>query len=47
MSLFTSPMPVPLATEVPLDSTLLADATQRAKARFVSDCASYLQVEHN
>ncbi len=44
MSLLTSPMPVPLATEVPLDNTLLADAAQRSKARFVSDCASYLQV---
>ncbi len=30
-------------TEIPLDNTLLLDAVQKGKARFVSDCASYIQ----
>lgn len=31
-------------TEISLDNTLLLDAVNKGKARFVSDCASYLQV---
>jgi hypothetical protein len=31
-------------TEIDLDNTLLLDAVNKGKARFVSDCASYLQV---
>lgn len=31
-------------TEIGLDNTLLLDAINKGKARFVSDCASYLQV---
>lgn len=31
-------------TEINLDNTLLLDAINKGKARFVSDCASYLQV---
>jgi len=30
-------------TEIPLENTLLLDAVQKGKARFVSDCASYIQ----
>mmetsp|Transcript_11081 Transcript_11081/g.19260 ORF Transcript_11081/g.19260 Transcript_11081/m.19260 type:complete len:904 (+) Transcript_11081:107-2818(+) len=30
-------------TEIGLDNTLLLDAVQKGKARFVSDCASYIQ----
>lgn len=31
-------------TEIGLENTLLLDAINKGKARFVSDCASYLQV---
>jgi hypothetical protein len=31
-------------TEISLENTLLLDAINKGKARFVSDCASYLQV---
>eukprot|EP00798_Chlamydomonas_sp_ICE-L_P026077 gene26077-11781_t len=31
------------ATEIVLENTLLQDAVQKGKARFVSDCASYIQ----
>lgn len=31
-------------TEMELDNTLLLDSVKKSKARFVSDCASYLQV---
>ena len=31
-------------TEITLENTLLLDAVQKGKARFVSDCASYIQV---
>jgi hypothetical protein len=31
-------------TEIGTDNTLLLDAINKGKARFVSDCASYLQV---
>ena len=34
-------------TEIDLDNTLLLDAVNKGKARFVSDCASYLQVIDN
>lgn len=30
-------------TEIQLENTLLSDAVQKGKARFVSDCASYIQ----
>lgn len=30
-------------TEIQLENTLLLDAVQKGKARFVSDCASYIQ----
>lgn len=30
-------------TEIALENTLLLDAINKGKARFVSDCASYLQ----
>jgi hypothetical protein len=30
-------------TEIALENTLLLDAVQKGKARFVSDCASYIQ----
>lgn len=30
-------------TEIGLENTLLLDAINKGKARFVSDCASYLQ----
>jgi hypothetical protein len=33
-------------TEISLENTLLLDAINKGKARFVSDCASYLQVRH-
>lgn len=32
-------------TEIVLENTLLLDAVQKGKARFVSDCASFIQVE--
>jgi hypothetical protein len=32
-------------TEIGLETTLLLDAVNKGKARFVSDCASYLQVD--
>ena len=31
-------------TEISLENTLLLDAVNKGKARFVSDCANYLQV---
>jgi hypothetical protein len=34
-------------TEISLENTLLLDAINKGKARFVSDCASYLQVRRS
>mmetsp|Transcript_16992 Transcript_16992/g.50930 ORF Transcript_16992/g.50930 Transcript_16992/m.50930 type:complete len:923 (-) Transcript_16992:424-3192(-) len=36
-------VPQILVTELPMENTLLLDAVQKGKARFVSDCTSYIQ----